>query len=304
MGFKYLNTFLRDHCTTQSVSKKSIKICTGKTIVVDTSIYLYKFKGDNALLKNMHRMIALFNKHEIRPIFIFDGKPPIEKQQLMMKRYEDKKQAREMYWKMVDSSCHDVETMKELKKKSLRITANDILSVKELLTSYDATFYDAPGESDQLCAYLVNSEQAWACLSDDMDMLVYGCARVIRHISLSQETVIFNDMSKIVKELHVSILEFRQIVILSGTDYCDVTINKPMHLEHAYRLFHEYTENPSGSFFEWLVKKQIIKDAKEADKICVMFDISHVFDLLGKEIESQETMIMWKKLKPMVPLLF
>ena len=48
----------------------------------------------------------------------------------------------------------------------------------------------------------------------------------------------------------------------------------------------------------------MIKDAKEAEKICDMFDISHVFDLLGKEIESQETMIMWKKLKPMDPLLF
>ena len=295
MGFRYLNTFLRDRCTSQSVSKKSLKICTGKTIVIDTSIYLYKFKGDNALLPNMHHMIALFKKHNIRPIFIFDGKPPVEKQQLMMKRYEDKKKAREMYWKMVDSkTCSEIE-MKELKKKSLRITANDISSVKELLNSYDVTFYDATGESDQLCAYLVNSEQAWACLSDDMDMLVYGCARVLRHISLSKETVIFNDMSKIVKELCVSIFEFRQIVILSGTDYCDATINKPMHLENAYRLFHEYTESPSGSFFEWLVDRRMIKDAKEAEKICDMFDISHVFDLLGKELESQETMIMWKR---------
>lgn len=310
MGFKYLNSFLRDHCTTKSISKISLKSCSGKTIVIDTSIYLYKFKGENALLENMYLMISLFKKYNINPIFIFDGKPPIEKHNLILQRYQEKKEARETYWKMktefdINGSImtnQEVQKMNDLKKQYLRIKSTDITSVKELMNAYGVTFYDAPNESDQLCAYLVNSGQAWACLSDDMDMFVYGCARIIRHISLLHETVVFHDMSGILTELKLSITEFRQIVILSGTDYChsnpsgldisenDIHIqhNKVVPLKKAVDLYREYKGSfVYNSFFEWLYHNKIITDINESNKICDMFDVSITYDMLGKEIESQ-----------------
>jgi flap endonuclease-1 len=192
-------------------------------------------------------MITLFKKYNITPIFIFDGKPPIEKQELILQRYQEKKDARETYWKMKTEfdtngtilTNQDIQTMKELKKQSLRITQYDITSVKELMNAYAVTFYDAPNESDQLCAYLVNSGQAWACLSDDMDMFVYGCSRVIRHINLLRESILFYDMSKILGELQLTILEFRDIIVLSGTDYSH---KSPEFIlpKQAYRLFCEY----------------------------------------------------------------
>jgi flap endonuclease-1 len=310
MGFKYLNSYLRDNCTTNSMSKTYLKICSGKTIVIDTSIYLYKFKGENALLKNMFQMISLFKKYNITPIFIFDGKPPIEKQELILQRYQEKKDARETYWKMKTEfdingtilTNNDIQTMKKLKKQSLRITQHDIISVKELMNAYAVTFYDAPNESDQLCAYLVNSGQAWACLSDDMDMFVYGCSRVIRHINLLHESILFYDMSKILGELQLTISEFRQIIVLSGTDYShkcqDFILPK-----QAYQLFYEYQHKKCGneSFLEWLAKIKKIQNLIEIQNISDMFDISRQYDMLGNEIESQKYTtnrpICWNKIK-------
>jgi len=63
---------------------------SGKKIVVDISIYLYKYEAENALLENMYVMLSIFSYYNIIPIFIFDGKPPPEKKALLQKRKEDK----------------------------------------------------------------------------------------------------------------------------------------------------------------------------------------------------------------------
>jgi 5'-3' exonuclease len=66
---------------------------SGKTIAVDISIYLYKFSTDNSLIENMYLMMSIFRHYKIIPIFIFDGKPPDEKKELLEKRKFDKVKA-------------------------------------------------------------------------------------------------------------------------------------------------------------------------------------------------------------------
>jgi 5'-3' exonuclease len=68
---------------------------SNKTVVVDTSIYLYKFAAENAIAENMYLLISIFKKYKIRPIFIFDGKPPDEKKDLLIQRRNDKKEAQQ-----------------------------------------------------------------------------------------------------------------------------------------------------------------------------------------------------------------
>ena len=41
-------------------------------------------------------MISLFRYYNIIPIFIFDGKPPPEKTQIIMKRVNDKQKEKEL----------------------------------------------------------------------------------------------------------------------------------------------------------------------------------------------------------------
>ena len=82
MGIKHLNRYFIDNCQKKSMSKVSMRSFAGKTIVVDTSIYMYKFTAQSALLENMYLMISIFLQFDITPIFIFEGKPPAEKRQL------------------------------------------------------------------------------------------------------------------------------------------------------------------------------------------------------------------------------
>ena len=61
---------------------------SGKKIAVDISIYLYKYESENALLENMFMMLSIFRHYNIIPVFIFDGKPPAEKMELLQKCWQ------------------------------------------------------------------------------------------------------------------------------------------------------------------------------------------------------------------------
>ena len=49
MGIRYLNKYLMQNCKNKSIEKKHLSCLGGKKIVVDTSIYLYKYQAQNAL---------------------------------------------------------------------------------------------------------------------------------------------------------------------------------------------------------------------------------------------------------------
>ena len=192
MGIKNLNKYLYEKCSKKAISKIHLRKLSGKTLVIDTSIYLYHFLGENALMENMYLLISILKLYDITPIFIFDGKPPPEKQELLRKRYTDKKEAQTRY-QLIQSSLDNMtyEAHKEaliemtnLKRQCIRIYDEDIIKIKELMDAYNVTYYESPNEADDLCVYLVKIEQAWGCMSDDMDMFVYGCSYVLRNLSL------------------------------------------------------------------------------------------------------------------------
>jgi 5'-3' exonuclease len=153
-----------------------------------------------------------------------------------------------------------------LKKQSLRITQHDIISVKELMNAYAVTFYDAPNESDQLCAYLVNSGQAWACLSDDMDMFVYGCTRVLKCINLLQQNCYIYDMNEILKKLNITQEEFTRLCVICGTDYANDIDNNDN--------FNEIDNEKFKHLFEQ--KKYQDNTNIETENICKLFNTTTI----------------------------
>jgi len=127
--------------------------------------------------------------------------------------------------------------LQSLKKRFIRIKDEEIKSVKTLFDLYDVTYYDAEKEADELCAKLVISGLAWACVSDDMDMFVYGCTRVMRHMSLLNHTIIFYNINSILKDLDIHMTVFRQITVLSGTDY---NINDEKKISETMKYYETY----------------------------------------------------------------
>jgi hypothetical protein len=164
--------------------------------------------------------------------------------------------------------------IEKLKRQFIRINQRDIDSVKDLLQSCGVTYYDAPGEADQLCAQLVISKVAWACLSDDMDLLIYGCTRVMRHVSLLNHTVIFYNINGILRELAMPMNHFREITVISGTDYNSsgsATLSNTLKHYTAYKS----SNIIDCSFYDWLMEQtDYIKDLENLKHVCEMFLIS------------------------------
>jgi len=287
MGIKYLNRFLRN-TVPSSMKFISIAELSGKKIAIDISIYLYKYAADDSLIENMYLMLSVFRHYNIIPIFIFDGKPPTEKKELLLKRREDKQEAEEEYNKLkniintVSSIDEDekqeiINNMDILKRKFIRISKNDIENVKQLIRAYGATYYDAPGEADELCAMLTINGKVWACLSEDMDMFVYGCPRVIRYLSLLNHTIVLYDMKEILDKLGFSQKELREICILSGTDYNSINGENSSNLYTTLKYFKQYQiEKANDEFYIWLNKNtNFIKNYELLQKIYRMFDLSN-----------------------------
>jgi flap endonuclease-1 len=284
MGIRNLNQYLRNNCE-QSIRCINIADLSGKRIAVDISIYLYKYEAENALLENMYVMLSIFREYNIIPIFIFDGKPPLEKKALLIKRKEDREEALEEYNKLQnqlqnseDSFKQDIlSSMEQLKKQFVQINKDKIDKVKKLIRAYGATYYDAPGEADVLCALLVIKKKVWACLSEDMDLFVYGCTRVLRYFSLIGHTAVLYYMKGILEELNMSQKEFKEICILSGTDYninADGKNDKVnFHLTLKYFRKYQYIKS-NLLFYDWLSENSdYISDKDLLQKINNMFDV-------------------------------
>lgn len=290
MGIRHLNRFLRDSCT-ESIRSINMADLSGKRIAVDISIYLYKYEAENALLENIYVMLSIFRHYNIIPIFIFDGKPPPEKKLLLMKRREDREEAQQEYDKLVlqlntmDTNATEdkekqelIENIIQLKKQITQVNREQIGKVKSLMRAYGATYYDAIGEADELCALLVIKKKVWACLSEDMDLFVYGCTRVLRYFSLLNHTAVLYYMKGILRELNMTQDQFKEICVLSGTDY-NINANgdnDKVSLVSTVKQFRKYQEEKTKlSFYGWLSETtKYVSDMELLEKIIDMFNLN------------------------------
>lgn len=273
MGVRMLNKYLREY------SGDAIKIITlndlkNRKIAIDISIFMYQFKGAELLLENLYKMIMLFRDYHIVPIFVFDGTPPDEKTEILNKRDETKRIAQikcnDISFKLENDNTLDEDEREQLekvltseKKRCIRITNKNIRDVKALINIMGASFVEAEGEADELCVYLVKKRAAWACMTEDMDMFVYGCQRVIRCFDLEKGTALLYETVEILKNLKMTQSEFRDVCLLAGTDYNKSRYN----IFTTMGLFYKYLRRKRGhiSFYDWLIyTKTIYHEDKES----------------------------------------
>ena len=266
MGIKHLNKLIRNNCY-DALEKVHFSKLRNKKLAVDISIYLYKYKLENTLVESIYFMISLFRLHNIIPVFIFDGKPPAEKKELLYERKEKKREAKDRYNELNDLLKEDLtneeiqnikEEMENEKKNFVKISQADIDQVKDLIRIYGVTYYDAPGEAEELCAFLVKKGIVDGCISEDMDLFLYGCPKVYRYLSLANSTLILYNTENILQILNCNIEEFKLICILSGTDYYNFDIG---NLTRCFHLFNKFTKvRQNITFYDWLKDNNILKD--------------------------------------------
>lgn len=295
MGIKHLNKFIKTNCS-DCLTTISLEQLRGKEIAIDASIYLYRFISEDCLVENIYLMNALFKKYDITPIFVFDGKPPPEKQKILMERkikkaeakvhYENLKKQLENITDQTEKHEIDIEMMK-LKRKFICIKNEEIRLVKELLSSMGVYYIEAEGEADNLCAWLTIKNKVYACLSEDMDMFVYGCPRILRYFSIYKEKMILYNTKKILKKLNLTQTEFRELCVLSGSDYndsikennMDSADNKDYNKEKRKTIFdyyHMLKNNANNNSRDYIYDENETINYNEMIRICDLFDINKI----------------------------
>jgi 5'-3' exonuclease len=251
MGVRFLNTLIKRKAPS-ALKYVSLSQYSGKTIVIDTSIYIHKYLASNSLMESMYFMISQFKHLNITPVFIFDGVAPAEKKGVLDARASVRENALEQYNRLdtllhksvevigdgepssstsstasaaysVDCGCECPEQirrrMQSLKRRFTRISNFELNELKRLMREFGVQYIESDGESDLLCAYLVKSGFAQLCMSDDMDLFLYGCPVVLRHVNIWHSTGVEYTLDTILRDMAVSLHGFQMVCILSGTDY-------------------------------------------------------------------------------------
>ena len=92
MGIKQLLKFIKTNCPNSS-EIIHLSDLRGKKIVVDTSIYMYKFKINGNLFDNFYLLCMLFMDYSIIPVFVFDGPKSFYKRHTINRRCKNKMNA-------------------------------------------------------------------------------------------------------------------------------------------------------------------------------------------------------------------
>ena len=309
MGVKGLNKFFKKHASPNAIQTIFFHELKGKTVVIDTSIYLYKYLETGKLLENMYEFIILCFENKINPIFIFDGKPPDSKMKTLNARYTKRYNACNNYYNIKQQYEEERDKLNEeekdaflkkistYKRRAIRISNNNIIRVKSLMSALCVEHYEAINEADTLCAEYVKSGRAWACVSDDMDMFVYNCPRVLREWNIyKQEAMLYNfhdlknDLS-LQEESHI-----KTIFALVRNDYCNLNIS----IETAMKWFYEYKtemeERFNNTFISWLYSKVYITQY-QCDKLHETIEIFN-----NSSNETMEETVLSKQKKKNVDI--
>ncbi len=262
MGIRGLSRYLKNNIC-NGVTKVSLSELSGKKIVIDTSIYMYRFNENNEMIENFYSMILLFKQNGIIPLFIFDGVYPKEKSDTIKERQIERDDAEQKIALLDDDTSY---ILHSLKRKRTRVCNKERKLLKELFENCGVMYQYAHGEADSVCANYVLKGEAWACLSDDMDLFVYSCPRVIRYFSLVTKTAILYDINTILQEMNMSFDVFQTICILSGTDY-----NKTQYdLDYLMSLYK--THSIEGIEYD----SKLLNDMKEL----FTFNVNDSYDII------------------------
>ena len=265
--------------------KTKIESFASKVIAIDAYNAIYQFLAIIRGPDGMHLVDAqgrvtshlsgLFYRNinflslGIKPVYVFDGKPPSMKSAEVERRRQIKKDATIKYEKAISEG--NLEDARKYAQQTTVMKDGMVEDSKRLLTLFGIPYINAPSEGESTAAYLTQTGQAYASASQDFDSVLFGAKRLIRNFTNSGRRKIPNrnayidiepeiiDSKKTLENLGLTKEELVDVGILIGTDF-----------------------NPDG--FERIGPKTALKMIKEYSKL---ENIPKIQDEL-KEIDYQQ----------------
>ena len=222
----------------------SISELKGKTIAIDGMNTLYQFlttirqiDGTPLMDKNQKitsHLSGLFYRNinllleGIKPIYVFDGKPPELKQKELEKRQRLKDQAKQKYEKAKQKG--DIQEMRKYSQQFVKVDQEVIDESKDLIKAMGIPVIQAMGEGEAEASYIVKSKKADLTASQDYDALLYGAPVLIRNLTLARKR---KTSSGVYMPVNIELIEFQDVLnklqidqdqliclgILIGTDF-------------------------------------------------------------------------------------
>jgi flap endonuclease-1 len=247
MGIKCLKQLIRKHAP-DALRSFNFNELNGKTIAIDSSILLYKFRytysTDDFHIRGFKQKIEEYNRLGIKPIFVFDGKPPEAKQQVLNQRKEIRTKMKDRLETLktelddlkievnvnefIDSGS-DNETnepqkaakkihteMEKIKKNLLIVNKNHSTEVIDLLKNIGVSFFESYGEAEEFCAFLQKKGIAEYILTEDTDCLAFGGTDIIFH---KKDTFEIVNLQAVLEGFDITFESFIDLCILCGCDY-------------------------------------------------------------------------------------
>jgi flap endonuclease-1 len=165
----------------------------------------------------------------IKPVWVFDGKPPSLKTAEIERRRQIKKDATVKYEKAI--AAGEMEEARKYAQQTTSMKDGMVKESKQLLEHFGIPYIDAPSEGEATAAHLTNTGQAYASASQDFDSILLGAKRLIRNFTSSGRRKIPNrntyieiepeiiETAKTLESLQVTKEQLVDIGILIGTDF-------------------------------------------------------------------------------------
>jgi flap endonuclease-1 len=225
--------------------KTTLEAFSSKVIAVDAYNAIYQFlasiRGPDGLQLSdsegritshlsglLYRNIN-FLSLGIKPVYVFDGKPPSLKTAEIERRKQIKKDATVKYEKAIAEG--NMEDARKFAQQTTSMKDGMVKESKQILTYFGIPYIDAPSEGEATAAHLTNTGQAYASASQDFDSILCGAKRLIRNFTNSGRRKIPNrntyveiepeiiETQKTLDSLGITREQLVDIGILIGTDF-------------------------------------------------------------------------------------
>ena len=253
MGIKNLMKWIEKN-TPEAIKTIKLENLFNRKIAVDASLSIYQFlvavrhtgqsltdsEGNptshlQGLLSRSVRLI----ESGIKPVYVFDGKPPELKGNELQKRKERREEAEKELEKAVEEG--DQDAIEKLSKRTVRLEPEQVKECQMLLNLLGIPYVEAPCEAEAECAALNKAGLVDAMATEDMDSLAFATPILLRNLSYSHkggDDVIQIDYNVMMEKCGLTREQFIDFCILCGCDYCDTI--KGIGSGRAYDLIREY----------------------------------------------------------------
>jgi len=234
MGIKGLMKLIGDEAP-GCVKEGEMKNYFGRKIAIDASMCLYQFliavRQDGSQLQNeageitshlnglFYRTIRMI-ENGLKPVYVFDGKPPKMKSHELEKRKEKREEAEKEL-----EEAKEVGTNEEIDKQERRlvkVTKEHVAESKKLLDLMGVPYVEALCEAEAQCAQMALEGLVNAVSTEDMDALCFKTPCLLRRLTMPEARKLpVQELSyeKLMAVLELTHEEFVDLCILMGCDY-------------------------------------------------------------------------------------